>query len=105
VELDESEVVIRRGFRTTSLPGTLFDLSRKLSLAEAVVVTDMALHAGLVGRAELSDWIERADGRAYVVRGTFLNLPNQQQSRRWKRAFGCCWCQRITPSRGAGHAS
>ena len=92
VELDESEVVIRRGFRTTSLPRTLFDLSRKLSLVEAVVVTDMALHAGLIGRAELSDWIERADGRAYVVRGTFLNLPNQQQSRRWKHAFGCCWC-------------
>jgi hypothetical protein len=66
VELDESEVVIRRGFRTTSLPRTLFDLSRKLSLVEAVAVTDMALHAGLVGRAELSDWIERQPGRKGV---------------------------------------
>lgn len=52
--LDDCEVVERRGFRTTSLVRTLSDLSRKLSLVEAVVITDMALHAGLIRRIELS---------------------------------------------------
>lgn len=62
-EVDECEVVMRRGFRTTSLLRTLFDLSRQLSLVEAVVVADMALHGGLVHHTELSDWITRRAGR------------------------------------------
>lgn len=57
---DDCDVVIRRGFRTTSLPRTIFDLSWRLSLVEAVVVADQALHSGLVSRTDLSDWI---DGR------------------------------------------
>ena len=64
--LDDCEVVIRRGFRTTSLVRTLSDLSRQLNLTEAVVVADMALHAGLIHRAELSEWIDRRAGRKGV---------------------------------------
>ena len=56
--LDDGEVVMRRGFRTTSLHRTLSDLSRKLSVVEAVVITDLALHAGLISHAELIGWIE-----------------------------------------------
>jgi very-short-patch-repair endonuclease len=64
--VDECEVVVRRGFRTTSLLRTLFDLSRQLSLVEAVVIADLALHANLVHRAELSDWIDHCAGRKGV---------------------------------------
>jgi hypothetical protein len=46
--LDDCDVVVMRGFRTTSLVRTLSDLSRNLSLVEGVVITDMALHAGLI---------------------------------------------------------
>lgn len=63
---DGGEVVIRRGFRTTSLVRTLFDLSRRLSLVEAVVMADMALHAELVDRIELSNWIDSNRGRQGV---------------------------------------
>lgn len=64
--LDEREVVGRRGFRTTSLLRTLFDLSRQLSLVEAVVVADLALHSRLIHHTDLSDWIDRRAGRKGV---------------------------------------
>ena len=67
-EVDDREVVVRRGFRTTSLPRTLFDLSTQLSLIEAVVIADLALHAGLVQRTELRDWIDSRPGRKGVRR-------------------------------------
>jgi very-short-patch-repair endonuclease len=64
--LDECDVVVRRGFRTTSLLRTLSDLSQRLSLVEAVVITDMALHARLIRRAELKEWVDRRAGRKGV---------------------------------------
>jgi hypothetical protein len=66
VALDDCEVVARRGFRITSLVRTLSDLSRKLDLVEAVVIADMALHAGLINQAELSRWVDRRAGRKGV---------------------------------------
>jgi hypothetical protein len=56
-QLDDCEVVVRRGFKTTSLVRTLSDLSRELTLTEAVVIADIALHAGLIHRADLSEWV------------------------------------------------
>ena len=67
-EVDDCEVVVRRSFRTTSLPRTIFDLSWRLSLVEAVVVADQALHSGLVHRTELSGWIDARAGRKGVRR-------------------------------------
>lgn len=64
--LDDGEVVSQRGYRTTSLVRTLTDLSRKLSLVEAVVIADMALHAGLINPAELRRWVDRRTGRKGV---------------------------------------
>jgi very-short-patch-repair endonuclease len=64
--LDDCEVVVRRGFRTTSPVRTVSDLTRKLSLVEAVVITDMALRAGLIHHAELSEWVHRRAGRKGV---------------------------------------
>jgi hypothetical protein len=58
VALDDSEVAFKRGFRTTSLLRTIFDLSWRLSLVEAVIVADMAFHAGMVRHTALTEWIE-----------------------------------------------
>ena len=55
---DDRDVVVRRGFRATSLPRTIFDLSKRLSLTEAVVVADQAIHAKLLRRTQLRDWID-----------------------------------------------
>jgi hypothetical protein len=67
-EADDCDVVVRRGFRTTSLPRTIFDLSSRLSLVEAVVVADQALHLRLARRGELSGWIDSRSGRKGVRR-------------------------------------
>jgi very-short-patch-repair endonuclease len=48
------EVVKRHGMRATSILRTLSDLSIRLSVTEAVVVADMALHAGLARLADLN---------------------------------------------------
>jgi very-short-patch-repair endonuclease len=49
-----AEVVTLRGMRATSILRTLSDLCIRLSVIEAVVVADMALHAGLTSVAELN---------------------------------------------------
>ena len=64
---DAGEVVVRRGFRATSLTRTLFDLSRRLRLVEAVVIADMALHAGLIRKTALSSWVDSRKGRQGVL--------------------------------------
>jgi len=64
--LDGGEIVVRRGFRTTSLMRALFDLSRRLSVVEAVVIADMALHAGLVDRSDFDKWVDSRKGRQGV---------------------------------------
>lgn len=88
--LDGDEVVVRRGFRTTSLVRTLSDLSRRLSLVEAVVIADMALHAGL-DRIEFSNWIDsRKAERVCAQLDASWNSPKPRQSRRWKLASACC---------------
>jgi hypothetical protein len=66
VELDDCDVVARRGFRTTSLLRTLSDVWQSLNLVEAVVVTDMGLHAGLISYAEIREWVDGHAGRKGV---------------------------------------
>jgi Protein of unknown function (DUF559) len=66
--LDDCEVVVRRGFRTTSLARTLWDLSRCVSLVETVVITDMALHARLISHPTLRESVERNAGRKGVAK-------------------------------------
>jgi hypothetical protein len=82
--LDDGDVVSRRGFRTTSLPLTLFDVSRRLSTTEAVVIVDLALLAGLIKRTQLRDWIEIRAGRKGVKRGGLCrSLPKSAPNRQW----------------------
>ncbi len=66
--LDDCEVGLQRGFRTTSLARTLWDLSRSLSLVETVVVTDMALHENLISHSTLSEWVDRNAGRKGIAK-------------------------------------
>lgn len=61
------EVVKRRGLRATSLLRTLSDLSIRLSVTEAVVVADMALHARLASIADLNALCVARAGRVGVA--------------------------------------
>ena len=51
--LSKGEISICRGFPATTMVRTLLDLSGCLDLTEAVVIADMAIHAGLLKRAAL----------------------------------------------------
>jgi len=51
-----SEMVTRRGYRTTSIVRTLADLGRRLPLVEAVAALDMALHKNLLKSNDLRSW-------------------------------------------------
>ena len=51
-----SEIVSLRGMRATSILRTLSDLCIRLSEIEAVVIADMALHAGLTNLADLNSF-------------------------------------------------
>lgn len=55
--LPESDVVIVRGWRATSITRTLRELCGRLSLTEAVVIIDLALHARIVDLAALTRYI------------------------------------------------
>ena len=70
--LDDCDVVVVRGFRTTSLLRTLSDLIHDLSLVEALVITDMALHADLVQASELRRWVDHRAGRKGVRAERFV---------------------------------
>lgn len=64
--LVKSDVVNFRGIRAPSIVRTLGDISARLSLIEAVVIVDMALHAKAVRRADFASWV-RGRGRAAGV--------------------------------------
>jgi very-short-patch-repair endonuclease len=63
--LDKHDVVTARGLPATSMVRTLRDLCLRLSVTEAVVIADMALHAELITVEELS---RSAAGRRHGVR-------------------------------------
>ena len=52
--LPESDVAMRRGFRTTSAFRTACDLGSQRDLVESVVALDMVLHAGVVDLPDLA---------------------------------------------------
>lgn len=60
--MDKGEVVKARGQRVTSMLRTLRDLSVRLPLTEAIVVTDMALHSRLVSIGTLKVSVEASAG-------------------------------------------
>jgi very-short-patch-repair endonuclease len=65
--LGDDEVVSLRGMRATAILRTLEDISRRTPLVEAVVVADMALHAGVVELSAFRSWARsRRGGRGLV---------------------------------------
>jgi very-short-patch-repair endonuclease len=52
--LPESDVIMRRGFRTTSGMRTVCDLGSRADLVESVVALDTALRAGVVEQSDLA---------------------------------------------------
>jgi very-short-patch-repair endonuclease len=66
--LSDAEVVRLRGFRATSILRTIADISAAVSLTEAVVVADAALHSRLVTLDELNTWASTQAGRPGIGR-------------------------------------
>ncbi|HEX6489192.1 MAG TPA: DUF559 domain-containing protein [Candidatus Dormibacteraeota bacterium] len=63
--LSVGDVEPTRGFSATTLPRTLRDLARRLTLTEAVVLVDSALNQRLVELETLTAWLDsRQDDRA-----------------------------------------
>lgn len=62
------DIVTVRGYRTTSICRTLLDLSWQLSLTEAVVLVDEALHKSLVDLGYLRSWVAVRRGAAGTAR-------------------------------------
>src|SRR5437588_13008230 len=76
--LPAADIAIRRGLRSTSIERTLADLAWRLPIVEAVVVADLALHAGLVTVPVLQEWATRhrgAKGIRFLRRVTDLAEP------------------------------
>lgn len=68
IQLAPGDVVWRDGFPVTSPARTCFDLAARLSLIEAVAAIDMALHGGVIGPDDFSEYVARHKGIAGVVR-------------------------------------
>lgn len=64
--LTAEDVVSVRGVLATSMPRTIADISGQLTITEAVVVTDAALHSQLIRLEELHERIEANAGRPGV---------------------------------------
>ena len=65
--LGPDEVACVRGLLATGVLRTLEDLGRRLSLTEATVIVDMALHAGLVEISAFLNWVHtRQGGRGLI---------------------------------------
>ncbi len=79
--LPSDEVVVKRGFRTTSVLRTLSDLSARLSLTEAVVVADMALRRRATTLDELAAYVAshaRRKGNRRLRRVAALAEPKSE---------------------------
>lgn len=80
--LTSDEVVVVHGLRATTILRTLGDLARRLTLTEATVVTDMALHAGLLDLSAFTAFARsRRGGRGLVnLRGVATNAEPKSES-------------------------
>ncbi|HKV86506.1 MAG TPA: DUF559 domain-containing protein [Candidatus Dormibacteraeota bacterium] len=66
--MPDGDVVRRRGFRITSALRTVRDLGSIADLAESVVAVDLALHARLLGAAEVASYIQGHAGAKGIKR-------------------------------------
>ncbi|HEY8643797.1 MAG TPA: DUF559 domain-containing protein [Candidatus Dormibacteraeota bacterium] len=66
-QLQPEEVESRQSLPLTSIRRTLVDIGRRLALIEAVVIADMALHAGLIDKADLAAAVHAQGGSRNVA--------------------------------------
>jgi len=80
--LQDHEVVIRRRTQVTSVVRTLLDLGRRLPLAEAVMLADVALHQTLTSVADLDAAVLEVGGSRNVqqLRRVLLNVEPLSES-------------------------
>ena len=79
--MPDSDVITRRGFRTTSPLRTACDLGSRRDLVESVVALDALLHAGLLELSHLQAYIEAhrgAPGIKRLRRATGLAEPRSE---------------------------
>jgi len=88
-ELRESDVIVRRGFRTTSAIRTVCDLASRRDPVESVVAVDMAVRAGLVNLSNLAGHVQTHAGAKGIKRLRRAVVQIRDPSRRWRRA--CEW--------------
>ena len=88
-ELRESDVIVRRGFRTTSAMRTVCDLASRRDPVESVVAVDMAVRAGLVNLSNLAGHVQTHAGAKGIKRLRRAVVQIRDPSRRWRRA--CEW--------------
>ncbi len=65
--LEKRDVALVRKLRATSMDRTLADLSARMTISEAVVLTDAAAHMGLTNLERLDETAARAAGRPGVA--------------------------------------
>jgi very-short-patch-repair endonuclease len=79
--LPESDVIVKRGLRTTSAMRTVCDLGSRADLVESVVAVDMALYAGLVKLPDLESHVAThagAKGIRRLRRAVWLAEPRSE---------------------------
>ena len=67
-ELAESEIIVRRGFPTTSALRTVCDLGSRRDVVESVIAIDMALRARLIDISKLTAFVDANAGHKGVRR-------------------------------------
>lgn len=94
-ELDGDDITRARGMPATSVARTISDLCAKLSLVEAVVIADAALHHGLTSVPDLKSWAE-SKRRRHGIRSLRPRdmSPSRPRSHRWNHVCACCLCCR-----------
>ena len=61
-ELDPEDIQLKGGLRATAVDRTLLDVGLPSSLLRSLVMADIALRKGLVGRSDLHEWAARHQG-------------------------------------------
>src|SRR5215831_12127162 len=93
--LSEADVIVLKGLPVTSPLRTVFALSRRLPLIEAVVAVDLALHQRLVALGDLRRYVAaNAPCRGSLRLDGLPSWPTLRPSRPWSHGYACSWSWR-----------
>lgn len=90
--LSKEDVVTVRGLPATSMLATLRDVALRLSLTEALVIADMALHARLIKEAELSSAARDSSHGVRKMRRLIKYVaPSSESPMETRLRWSWCW--------------